>query len=162
MNGSAADLAATIAVVLLIVATVFQLALALGVPWGAAAWGGQHPGVLPTRLRVASGVTAFVVHPVIIVYVLVSSGLVTITGLPGSGSAAMWALTVLFVLGALMNFASRSRIERIWGPVTLVIAICCAVIALGAWRRPVRGGRTVLTGERGGIRTLGKAPETER
>ena len=42
----------------------------------------------------------------------------------------IWVLAGLFVLGALANFASRSRIERIWGPVSLVLAVCCAVIAV--------------------------------
>src|SRR6188768_2016924 len=32
----------------------FQAALALGAPWGAAAWGGSHPGVLPAEQRISS------------------------------------------------------------------------------------------------------------
>jgi hypothetical protein len=132
MTASGSQAAALVAVVLLIVTTVFQLALALGAAWGAASWGGQHPGILPTRLRVASGVTGVVVYPLIIVLILASSGLMTIDGLPGTGAVRMWVLTVLFALGAVANLASRSRIERIWGPVTLLIAICCGLIAIGA------------------------------
>ncbi|MCI0679398.1 MAG: hypothetical protein L0Z63_10210 [Actinobacteria bacterium] len=56
-------IAGFIAVVLLGVVTLFQLALAAGAPWGVAAWGGRHPGVLPTRLRIASVVVALVVYP---------------------------------------------------------------------------------------------------
>ena len=36
----------------------FQIALALGAPWGRAAWGGAHEGRLPGKLRVASLVSA--------------------------------------------------------------------------------------------------------
>jgi hypothetical protein len=43
----------------------------------------------------------------------------------------MWALTGFFALGAVANFASRSPIERIWGPVALGIAVCCGIVALG-------------------------------
>jgi hypothetical protein len=31
--------------------------------------------------------------------------------------------------GALANFASRSKRERLWGPVSLAIAVCCGLIA---------------------------------
>ena len=63
-------------------------------PWEAAAWGGQHLGVLPRHLRVASGVTALVVYPVVTVIILALSGLVPVDGLPGTGAAPMWVLTV--------------------------------------------------------------------
>ena len=126
-----AELAAIVAVLLLAVIAVFQLALALGAPWGRAAWGGQHEAVLPTRLRIASGVAAVIVYPTVILLVLASSGLVRADRLQGNGAVAMWFLTGLFAIGALLNLASRSRVERGWGPVSLVIAACCAMIALG-------------------------------
>ena len=129
MNETATVIAALTAVALLGVVAVFQLALALGAPWGRAAWGGRHEGVLPRRLRIASGVAGVVVYPVVILIVLASTDLITIGWLPWSGAAAMWVLTVLFAIGALMNFVSRSKIERIWGPVSLVIALCCGAIA---------------------------------
>ena len=129
MNETATVVAAVIAVALLGIVAVFQLALALGAPWARAAWGGRHEGVLPRRLRIASGLAAVVVYPIAILMVLVSSDLISIGWLPWSGAAAMWVLTILFGIGALMNFASRSKVERMWGPVSLVIALCCGVIA---------------------------------
>ena len=119
------QVAGVISVVLLVVLGVFQLALALGAPWGRAAWGGQNEGVLPGRLRVSSGVAGMVL------YVLTSSELIEGDWLPGTGSVAMWILVAFFALGAVANFASRSRMERSWGPVSLIIAICCVVIAVG-------------------------------
>jgi hypothetical protein len=123
------EIAGIIAVTLLAVLALFQLALAAGAPLGAAAWGGQHPGVLPTRLRVASGVAAAVVYPAIILITLASSGLVVADGLPLAGGTTMWVLTGFFAVGTLANAASRSRVERIWAPVSLALAVCCAVIA---------------------------------
>jgi hypothetical protein len=123
--------AAIIAVVLLAVVAVFQIALALGAPLGKAAWGGQHDAGLPRSLRIASAVAGAVIYPLIILLVMVSSDLVTAGWLPGTGQTVMWALAGLFTIGALGNFASRSKIERIWGPVSLGIAVCCGVIAVG-------------------------------
>lgn len=124
--------AAYIAIVLFGILFVFQALLAAGLPWGAAAWGGQHPGVLPAGFRVASAVSGAVVYPLMALYVIDSADLADISWLPGSGRAAMWVLFGFFVLGTLMNAASRSRIERIWAPVNLALAVCCLVIALNA------------------------------
>jgi hypothetical protein len=122
------DLAAIVAVVLLGVVGLFQVALALGAPLGQAAWGGRHSGVLPPNLRMASGVAGVVVYPLIALFILASAGLLEARW-TGTGEAGMWALTGFFTLGAMANFASRSRSERFWGPVSLVIAACCGIIA---------------------------------
>jgi hypothetical protein len=124
------ETAAVIAVALLSVILGFQAALALGAPWGAAAWGGRHPGVLPTGLRIASTIAAIAVYPLIIGIVLASADLIDVDWLP-AGAGAMWLLTGVFALGVLANGASPSRVERMWAPVSAVIAICCAVIAAG-------------------------------
>jgi hypothetical protein len=124
------EIAAWIAAALLVVLTVFQLALALGAPAGAAAWGGGNPGVLPTRLRVASALVAVFVYPPITLLILDSGGAASVGW--DINRLWMWILTGLFALGTLTNFASRSRIERmVWSPVSLVIAACCAIIAIG-------------------------------
>lgn len=123
------ETAAWIAAFLIAVVAVFQLALAFGVPAGAAAWGGQNPGVLPTRLRVASFFVAVFFYPPIALFILSSAGVIN-TWI-SLNSLWLWILSGFFLLGALANFASRSRVERWWGPVSLVIAVCCAVIALG-------------------------------
>ena len=123
------NLAAILAVVLLGVVSVFQIALALGASLGYAAWGGSHGGTLPRKLRVASGVAGLLVYPVIGLYVLASAGLVNADWMPGTGKPGMWILGGLFTLGTLANFASRSKRERLWGPVSLVIAVCCGIIA---------------------------------
>ena len=115
--------------VLLAVVEVFQIALTLGVPLGQASWGGKHVGALPARLRIASGVAAVVVYPLIILFVLAASGLVDTSLTEGMRRVGMWVLAVLFALGALANFVSRSKIERIWGPVSLGVAVCCGLIA---------------------------------
>ncbi|MQB02440.1 MAG: hypothetical protein GEU78_19875 [Actinobacteria bacterium] len=122
-------IAAIAAVILLGGVVMFQVALALGAPLGRAAWGGQHGGVLPKRLRIASG-AAVVVYSVIILAILASADLIDAGGwIPGAGRPVMWTLTGLFTLGGLANLASRSKIERYWAAVSFAIAGCCAIIA---------------------------------
>jgi hypothetical protein len=123
-------LAAIVAVVLLAVIAGFQISLALGAPWGSAAWGGANAGVLPARLRVASLVAGLLLYPFLVLFVLQSAGVLTTAWVPGAGKVGMWVLTGFFVLGTIANFASRSKRERIWGPVSLAIAVCCAIIAV--------------------------------
>jgi hypothetical protein len=43
----------------------------------------------------------------------------------------LWILAGLFTLGALANVASKSRVERYWGPVALIIAVSIAIVAVG-------------------------------
>jgi hypothetical protein len=123
------EAAAIIAVVLIGALTVFQVALGLGAPAGAAAWGGKHPGVLPTRLRVASGVVGVFFYPPIALLILDSGGVIDIGW--DVSSLWLWVLTGLFLLGTLANVASGSKVERVWAPASLAIAVCCAVIANG-------------------------------
>jgi hypothetical protein len=124
--------AAYLAIALLAGIVLFQAGLAAGKPWGRAAWGGRHRGVLPTRLRIASAIVAVAVYPLLIACVASSAELAPGRTLPGAGSAMMWVLTGLFFLGAVINAVSRSPIERWWAPIALLIAGCCALVALRA------------------------------
>ncbi len=123
--------AGIIAAALLAILTAFQLALAAGAPLGAAAWGGQHPGVLPTPTRIASAVAGVAIYPLLAAVVLGAAGIIGAGWLPFDRVILMWILAGFFGLGTLVNAISRSPVERIWSPVSAVLAICCVVIALG-------------------------------
>lgn len=110
----------------------FQVALALGAPWGRAAWGGAHEGALPRNLRVASLIAA-------LFWVLLASLIFERAGhelipVPFTvGAWVPWALFGLLALGTLMNLASRSRMERlIQTPVAAILALLCLLVALGS------------------------------
>ena len=106
------DTAGRAAATLIGAAALFQVAVAAGAPWGAAAWGGAHPGVLPRRLRRASAVSALALGS-LAVAVGTSDRLD-----PGMRRRVLLGATGYFALGTVMNAASRSRVERaIWTPV---------------------------------------------
>jgi hypothetical protein len=125
--------AAMAAAALLLAVAAFQFALAAGVPWGSAAYGGQEAaadGSLPPGLRVASafavlfmGLSAWIV--------LVRGGVVAAGRLNERLIVgATWALVGLMVLNALANATSTSDVERwLMGSVTVALTILCTVVA---------------------------------
>lgn len=120
---------AIVAATLLGVIAIFQLALAAGAPWGAASWGGRHPGKLPTGYRIGSAIAGLFFYPVVALVVLDAAGVVGDQADNGGG-AGLWVFTGLFGLSTVINLISPSKVERIWAPVALVLTICCGVLAI--------------------------------
>lgn len=113
---------------LLLAVIALQGALAAGLPWGEAAWGGRHR-VLPPKLRVGSAAAAVI---------LVAAGWVLLARAelvaPGAEPlwvrVAAWVLAALFALSTLGNLASKSRIERrLMTPAAAATAACFLVVA---------------------------------
>ncbi|KMS83499.1 hypothetical protein ACZ91_52800 [Streptomyces regensis] len=98
----------------------FQTGLAAGAPWGHMAYGGSHPGRLPTRLRTVSAVAA-AGYGVAAALVATERGTVT------SRRIGLTCLAGFLGFGTALNAVSPSRTERIWAPV-------CAATAVAAWR----------------------------
>lgn len=109
---------------------LFELALAAGLPWGKAAWGGGQ-AELNAGLRVASGLQAILAVGFALV-VLRRAGHRVWAPLPQRWlPAAVWVLAGYMAVGTLMNAASRSPLERaVWTPVALSSAVLCAIVAI--------------------------------
>lgn len=127
MASTIARVAGLVAAIGLAGTAAFQLLLALGVPWGRAAWGGAHDR-LPAALRVASALSAGVL--LIAAYVVLGQ-----VGYWSGPSALLrwgtWALVGLLAFSALGNFASSSRWEKLlFGPIALSISLLCLIVAL--------------------------------
>ncbi|MFB6610317.1 hypothetical protein ACFCVO_08360 [Agromyces sp. NPDC056379] len=115
--------------VILAVLALFQLALALGAPFGHFAWGGQHR-VLPARLRIGSA-AAIVIYAVIAALALDRAGAIDVVSDVVS-TVGMWVVFGYFVLGIATNAISRSKPERYtMTPVVTVLAVLSLLIALG-------------------------------
>jgi hypothetical protein len=110
---------------------IFQVALALGAPWGAYAMGGASPGRFPPAMRVAALIQAAVLGA-LAVAVLSHAGL----ALPSLAEAYPWLIWVAVAVSALsvlLNAITRSAGERrIWLPVALTLLVCSVTVALTA------------------------------
>jgi len=108
----------------------FQIALALGAPWGRYAMGGAFPGRFPPPLRVAAVVQAILIA-LLALAVLSAAGIV----LPDLAATTPWLRWVAVAVSALslaMNAISRSAGERrIWVPGAAVLLSSSLLVALG-------------------------------
>lgn len=129
LTGGAARSAAVMAAVGFVLVASFQVALALGAPWGKAAWGGANER-LPNGLRIASSF-AGVLWLAAALVVLARAGYEW-SPLPFSVARwGTWVLVGMLLLGTLMNLASRSRLERlIQTPIAAILSILCLLVAL--------------------------------
>ncbi|NOX51104.1 MAG: hypothetical protein GXP16_11315 [Gammaproteobacteria bacterium] len=111
------------------IVVVFQLALALGMPWGEMAMGGKFPGRYPLHMRIISLV-------MIVVLMLVAAIVLTRAGLMLEdyyefSESAIWGVVVYSALGAIMNTITPSKKERmLWAPVSIVLFISVTYVAM--------------------------------
>jgi hypothetical protein len=102
---------------LMVTTAAFQAALALGAPWGDAAYGGATSGVLASEQRLSSAMAV----PVYLAVAAVAAGRV---GSPTLRRRVLRVGSVVMAAGAVLNLASPSLVERLlWVPVTVVAAV---------------------------------------
>jgi len=128
MNGQ--RIAAIGYTVVTIGAVAFQIALALGAPWGAYAMGGAYPGQFPPPLRVAALVQG-VVLLLMAGVVLARAGI----ALPRWSSVSRWLVWVVVAFASLsfiLNLITPSAGEKmIWAPVAFLLLASSLVVAVG-------------------------------
>ena len=111
------------------VVELFQVALALGAPWGAYAMGGVHPGRFPPGLRTAALVQAVVIAG-LVVAVLSDAGVVApelADGLPW----LVWIAVAFSAVSTVLNAITRSAVERrTWLPIAIVMLVSSLVVAM--------------------------------
>lgn len=124
--------AAIAALALFALLVLFQAALALGVPWGRAAYGGQ-PAVLPPQFRIASTV-AMVVWTALALVVARRAGLPLWAPAPDAWLLVLtWIVVGLLVVAVIMNAITPSALERaIWLPFTVVLLAATTTVAITA------------------------------
>lgn len=117
--------------VLTTIGALFQLALALGAPWGAYTLGGKFPGKLPAKMRVAALVQILIMAAFAFI-ALVRAGLI-FGEWYAIARVAIWFVVGFFVLGTLANLSTPSKGERIlWGPVNVLMLLMTILIAVSA------------------------------
>lgn len=120
---------AIVATIILAGLGIFQLTLALGVPLGRYAWGGQHKGVLPAKLRIGS-VISIILYALFAIVALDKAGAIDILN-DGVVDLAMWVIAGYLFVGVVMNGISRSKHERYtMTPIVTVLAVLFLAVAL--------------------------------
>ena len=109
----------------------FQMALALGAPWGAYAMGGAFPGRFPTPMRIAAVVQAVLIG--LIALAVLSTADLVLAGLADTVPWLIWVAVAVAALAVVLNSISRSAGERrIWVPVAIVLLVCSLLVAMTA------------------------------
>ncbi len=107
----------------------FQLALALGAPWGAYAMGGTFPDRFPPAMRVAAVLQALAIAGLAII-VLSAAGL-ALTSVVEGFPWLVWLPVAFSAISLVLNAASRSAGEkRLWVPVAGVMLASSLAVAL--------------------------------
>ncbi|HVX82772.1 MAG TPA: hypothetical protein VHB23_15485 [Devosiaceae bacterium] len=117
--------AALLAALLLAILALFHLALALGAPFGALAWGGQAEGQLSQRLRTGSALLSALIIGMAVV-VLIRGGWIWADD-ARSMTIPVWCVVLFLVLqlgGALRSASSRERL--VMTPLYIVAAAAAA------------------------------------
>jgi hypothetical protein len=107
----------------------FQLALALGAPWGSYAMGGALPDRYPPAMRVAAVVQAFMIASLAAI-VLARAG-VALPIWSAASRKLVWPVVALMAVALVLNLITPSGGERaVWAPVALVLLLSSLVVAL--------------------------------
>ena len=123
---------ALLAAALFVGLALFQLALALGAPWGAHVFGGravQEDGTLSGKWRAASAAGSVVL--LLFGWVILARGGVVETSIDDTLLTVLaWMVVAYMAINAAMNFASTDLLERwLFGSVTVVLVVLCSVVA---------------------------------
>lgn len=111
------------------VLTLFQLALALGAPWGSLAMGGRFPGRFPPAMRVAA-IVQIAIYGLLAAIVFVRASL-AFPDMFEPSRIAVWVVVALMAAGTLLNLITPSRWERrLWAPVAAVMLAASLRVAL--------------------------------
>jgi hypothetical protein len=106
----------------------FQVALALGAPWGEYAMGGRFR-TFPPRMRVAAVVQA-VVLALLAVIVLSAAGVV-VPALTDGRPWLAWVPVAISAVSLVLNLITPSaRERRIWAPIGAVMLVSSLIVAL--------------------------------
>ena len=123
-------IAAYIALAVLTLLAVFQIALIFGAPIGRLAWGGQHR-VLPLKLRLGS-LLSLALYDTFGLFLMSKAGIWELIQNEQMLHIGLWVFTVYFALGVIMNGISRSKPERYaMTPVAAVLFVCFLIVTLG-------------------------------
>jgi len=121
-------IAALLYAIISLAVVAFQIALAVGAPWGAFAMGGAFPGQFPPALRIAALIQAALLLGMAVI-VLARADLI----LPKWSRVSRWLIWFVVAFAALslvLNLITPSAGERaIWAPTAFLLLISSGIVA---------------------------------
>lgn len=116
--------------ILIGIVILFQLMLALGMPWGSYAMGGKFPGKYPPAMRVASLFQTIIL--VFIALIVLSNSELTFPSWYTFTNIAIWFVVAFSMIATILNLITRSVWERrIWAPISVLLLITSIIVAIG-------------------------------
>lgn len=111
------------------ITVIFQLALAIGIPWGNLAMGGKYPGKFPTPIRIAA-VFQIMILLFFIWIAFVKAGVFSPDWKLFSDKL-IWVVFGFSVVATVLNIITPSKWERIiWAPVSFILLITSLILAM--------------------------------
>ena len=108
----------------------FQIALALGAPWGSYAMGGAFPGQFPPALRLTALVQAAVL--LLMAAVVLARAGIALRGWFRVSRWLVWVVVAFAAVSLVLNLITPSAGERmIWAPVAFALLVCSLLVATG-------------------------------
>ncbi|MEQ1663829.1 MAG: hypothetical protein ABL927_00475 [Bdellovibrionales bacterium] len=121
-------IAAIIYVTIGFVVVLFQLLLALGMPFGELVLGGGTPGVLSKSLRWAELIQAVIICLCSIV--VLSRSEIAFLHFQNISKKLIWIVVGVAGLSFILNLITQSEFERnLWAPVALAMLITSIIVA---------------------------------
>jgi hypothetical protein len=107
---------------------LFQLALTIGMPWGAASMGGKFPGKYPPGMRIVSLINIFITG-FITAIVLIKSEIIWLQ-FKSFTNVAIYFVVAFSLVATILNTITPSKIERkIWAPVAAILLLTSSIVA---------------------------------
>lgn len=108
---------------------IFQLMLAVGLPYGKMAWGGKYE-VLPAKLRIGSLSSSLVIIYAVIV-ILEKGGYLFLINNHSVLTLSSWVFVILFGLSTLGNITSKSEKEKYFmTPLAVILTLSFLIVSL--------------------------------
>ena len=125
-----AVIAALIFSMLIVIIVLFQIGLAMGMPWGEYAMGGYFPGRFPWTLRLLAIFQGLLL--IIFAIIVLDKAALFRFGFFSIPSIAIWFVAAFSILTAILNFITKSKKERkVWFPISILLLITSLIVALG-------------------------------
>jgi len=114
---------------LMIAIIIFQLALALGAPFGDFTMGGKYPGRLPTKMRIVALIQILIL--LLFGSIVISRAGIALERFYNVAVIGIWFIVAFFILGSIVNLASPSKKEKlIMGPINVIALLCSLIVAI--------------------------------